>query len=170
MLAGVYTVHTACFPTPQDSSQHIQWWKPYAVTWCLPLLKMGIMMPETCWANGLLIKYNLLHLVGLTRHFILKTHGHTTHQIFYNGSLPLHWFDSLVRPGQLIPWFRISRRLYAVFFTSLTSSEPKYCYKVCITGIKILWSLSRFGTPKWSLKFRRFFLPQCHLSATYSRF
>ena len=34
------------------------------------LLKMGIMMPETCWANGLLINHNLLHLVGLTRHFI----------------------------------------------------------------------------------------------------
>jgi len=34
------------------------------------LLIMGIMMPETCWANGLLINHNLLHLVGLTHHFI----------------------------------------------------------------------------------------------------
>ena len=33
------------------------------------LLKMGIMIPETCWANGLLLNHNLLHLVGLTRHF-----------------------------------------------------------------------------------------------------
>jgi len=33
------------------------------------LLKMGIMMPETCWAKGLLINHNLLHLVGLTCHF-----------------------------------------------------------------------------------------------------
>jgi len=43
----------------------------------LALLKRGIMMPETCWANGLLINHNLLHLVGLTRHFILRMHGHT---------------------------------------------------------------------------------------------
>jgi len=33
------------------------------------LLKMGIKMPETCWANGLLINHNLLHIVGLTGHF-----------------------------------------------------------------------------------------------------
>ena len=54
----VCTVHTVC-------------WKPYAVTYGLALLKMGIRMPETCWANGLLINHNLLHLVGLTRHFTL---------------------------------------------------------------------------------------------------
>ena len=41
------------------------------------LLKMDIMMPETCWANGLLISHNLLHLFDLTRHFILRMHGHT---------------------------------------------------------------------------------------------
>ena len=46
-------------------------WKPCAVTYGLALLKMGIMMPETCWANGLLMNHNLLHLVGLTSHFIM---------------------------------------------------------------------------------------------------
>jgi len=30
---------------------------------------MGVMMSETCWANGLLINHNLFHLAGLTRHF-----------------------------------------------------------------------------------------------------
>ena len=34
------------------------------------LLNMGVIMPETCWANLLLINHNLLHLVGLTRHFV----------------------------------------------------------------------------------------------------
>jgi len=33
----------------------------------LVLLKMGIMMPETCWANRLLINHNLLHLCLLDR-------------------------------------------------------------------------------------------------------
>ena len=37
----------------------------------LALLKIGIMMSETCRAHGLLINHNLLHLVGLTRHFML---------------------------------------------------------------------------------------------------
>ena len=54
----VHTVHTACFPASQDSSQHIKCWKPYAVIYGLVLLKMGIMMPETCWANGLVINHN----------------------------------------------------------------------------------------------------------------
>ena len=52
--------------------QHIKCWKPYAVIYGATLLKMGIMMTETCWAYGLLINHNLLHLVGLTSHFVLK--------------------------------------------------------------------------------------------------
>jgi len=64
-------------PASQDTSQHIKCWKSYAVLYDPALLKMGIMMTETCWANGLLINHNLLHLVGLTRHFILRLHGHT---------------------------------------------------------------------------------------------
>ena len=39
-------------------------------------LKIGIMVPETCRSSGLLINYNLFNLVGLIRHFILRTHGH----------------------------------------------------------------------------------------------
>jgi hypothetical protein len=69
--ALLYTVHTACFPDPQDTSQHIKCWKPYAVIYGLALLKMGIMMPEARRANGLLINHNLLYQVGLTLHFIL---------------------------------------------------------------------------------------------------
>jgi len=56
-VGGVFG-HTACFPAPQDTSQHIKCWKPYAVIYGLALLKMGVMMPETCWANGLLINHN----------------------------------------------------------------------------------------------------------------
>ena len=50
--------HLICFPAPQDTSQHIKCWKPYAVRYNLALLKIGIMKPETCRANGLLINHN----------------------------------------------------------------------------------------------------------------
>jgi len=46
------------FPASQDTSQHIECWKPYALIYGLALLKMGIMMPETRWSNGLLINHN----------------------------------------------------------------------------------------------------------------
>jgi len=55
----LYTVHTACFPAPQDISHHIKCWKSYAAIYGLALLKMRIMMPETYWANGLLINHIL---------------------------------------------------------------------------------------------------------------
>jgi len=55
---SLYTVHTTCLPASQDSSQHIKCWKPYAVIYGLALLKMGMMVPETCWANGWLINHN----------------------------------------------------------------------------------------------------------------
>ena len=51
----VHRMHTACSPAPQDTSQHTKSWKPYAVICGLALLKMGIMMPETCCDNGLLL-------------------------------------------------------------------------------------------------------------------
>jgi len=60
------------FWLPKTPASTSSCWIPYAVTYGLVLLKMGIMMPETCWANGLLIKHNLLHLVGLTCHVIPK--------------------------------------------------------------------------------------------------
>ena len=53
-----YIVHTTCLPVSQDSSQHIKCWKPYAVIYGLALLKVGIIVPETWWANGLLINHN----------------------------------------------------------------------------------------------------------------
>jgi hypothetical protein len=37
---------------------HIKCWKPYAVIYGLALLKMGIMVPETCRTNGWLINHN----------------------------------------------------------------------------------------------------------------
>jgi len=38
--------------------QHLLRWKPYAVIYSLALLKMGIMVPETCWAKCWLISHN----------------------------------------------------------------------------------------------------------------
>jgi hypothetical protein len=67
---SLYTVHTTqsnnnlyieymtCLPPSQDSSQHIKCWKTYAITYGLSFLKMDIMVPETCWANGWLINHN----------------------------------------------------------------------------------------------------------------
>jgi len=71
-------LHLTCWLVSWGAGQYIKCWKLYAVVYGQVLLKMGMMMPETCWANGLLInKSYLLHLVGLTRHFILRMHGHT---------------------------------------------------------------------------------------------
>ena len=56
----LYTVHTTClaaFP-PKDSCQNFKSWKPYAVAYSLALLKMGTMVPETCWFIGLSINHN----------------------------------------------------------------------------------------------------------------
>jgi len=47
-----------CLPASQYSSQHIKCWKPYAVMYGLALLKMGTMVPETCWVIGLSINHN----------------------------------------------------------------------------------------------------------------
>jgi hypothetical protein len=51
-------VHTTCLTASQDSSHHIKCWKPYAVIYGLELLRMGIMLSETCSANGWLINHN----------------------------------------------------------------------------------------------------------------
>jgi len=61
--------NTGYLPSPyttnnRSQSKHLiltyllQCWKPYAVTYVLALLKIGIMVLETCWANGLLINHN----------------------------------------------------------------------------------------------------------------
>jgi hypothetical protein len=56
-LNSLYTVHTHCLPASQDSSQHIKCWKPYAVVYSLVLLKMGTVVPETCWVIGFSINH-----------------------------------------------------------------------------------------------------------------
>jgi len=58
VLGSRSCVHTTCFPASQDSSQHIKCQKPYAVIYGLALLKMGIMVPETCWAKCWSINHN----------------------------------------------------------------------------------------------------------------
>ena len=51
----LHTVHTTRVPALQGSS-NIKCWKPYAAIYSLVLLKMGVVVPETCWVNVLLIK------------------------------------------------------------------------------------------------------------------
>jgi len=70
--SNLHTVHTAYGPAPQDHSQHNQCRTPNAVVHSLFLLKVGIMMPETCWDRSLIINIRLvsscwflsLHLVN----------------------------------------------------------------------------------------------------------
>jgi hypothetical protein len=58
--SNFHTVHTAGVPTPHNHSRHNQCRKPCAVERSLVLLKMGIMMPETCWDRSLIIKIRLV--------------------------------------------------------------------------------------------------------------
>jgi len=51
-------VHTNCLPASQDCCLHFKCWKPYAVLHIVALLKMGTMVSETCWVNGLSINHN----------------------------------------------------------------------------------------------------------------
>jgi len=71
LLHMIYRVHCTRpvpgFPRLQPAHPVL---KPICSNIRPALLKMGLMMSETCCAIGLLINHNLLHLVGLTRHFI----------------------------------------------------------------------------------------------------
>jgi len=57
-IHSLYTVHMTCLPASQDSYQHVKCWKPHAVIYGLALLKMGTMMPKTCWAKCWLINHS----------------------------------------------------------------------------------------------------------------
>ena len=126
----MHWVHTACFPASQHTSQHIQCWKSYAVTYGLALLKMGIMMPETCWASGLLINHSFLHLAGLTRHFIVRMHGHTNMK---------HWMH-----------FRRSQAAIMFFCTQKWRKDV-----TSLKQIKYHWHYLREKKTKVQLKLRR---------------
>jgi len=56
----LHTVHTAYNPAPHNHSQQNQCRTPYAVIHNLVLLKMGIMLPETCWDRSLIINIGLV--------------------------------------------------------------------------------------------------------------
>jgi len=58
--SNFHTVHTAHDPAPHNHSQHNQCGTPYAVVHSLVLLKMGIMMSETCWDRNLIINIRLV--------------------------------------------------------------------------------------------------------------
>jgi len=60
LSSNFHTVHTARIPAPHNHSQHNQCRTPYVVVHSLVLLKMGIMMPETCWDRSLIINIRLV--------------------------------------------------------------------------------------------------------------
>ena len=75
--SNLHTVHTARGPTPHNHSQHNQCRTPYVVIHSLVLLKMGIMMPETCWDRSLVIKTRLVASCWfLSLHPTFMMHGH----------------------------------------------------------------------------------------------
>ena len=53
--SNLHIAHTACSPTP-----HNQYRTPFAVIHSLVLLKMGIMMPGTCWDRSLIINTRIV--------------------------------------------------------------------------------------------------------------
>jgi len=46
--SNFHTVHTVCAPAPHNHSKHNQCRTPYVEVRSLVLLKLGIVMPETC--------------------------------------------------------------------------------------------------------------------------
>jgi len=58
--SNFHTVHTARVPDPHNHSQHDQCRTAYAAVHSLVLLKMGIMMPETCCDRSLIINIRLV--------------------------------------------------------------------------------------------------------------
>jgi len=54
-----HTVYTTRVAAPHNHSQHNQCRTTYAVVHSLVLLKMGIMMSETCWDRSLIINIRL---------------------------------------------------------------------------------------------------------------
>ena len=55
-----FTVHTARVQAPHNHSHHNRCRTPYAEVHTLVLLKMGIMMTETCWDRDLIINIKLV--------------------------------------------------------------------------------------------------------------
>jgi len=107
---SLYTVHTTCFPASQDSSQHIKFWKPYAVIYGLALLKMGIMVPETCWANDWLINHNCcIKLVS---------------QIISNEEMFQHH------------WTKLSHRILSLKTSLLVGNNSVMTYKIIVIVLK----------------------------------
>ena len=81
---NLHTVHTAHGPTPHNHSQHNQCRTPYAVLHSLVLLKMGIMMPETCWDRCLIINTRLVASCWfLSLHTTFMMHGHKRLKLYY---------------------------------------------------------------------------------------
>ena len=71
------TVHTARVPTPHNLRHHNQCRTPYAVIHSLVLLKMGIMLPKTCWYRNSIINIRLIASCWfLSVHPTFMMHGH----------------------------------------------------------------------------------------------
>jgi len=72
-----HRVHTACDPAPHNHSQHNQCRTPHAVVYSTVLLKIDIMMPETCWNGSLITNIRLVASCWLlSLHPAFTMHGH----------------------------------------------------------------------------------------------
>ena len=78
------------------------------------LLKMGIMMPETCWDRSLIINIWLLHLVSfLSLHTLPKMHGHRNlkHGYLFAEMVKVYWFTKLSHNDFQFPPFNTTKRV-----------------------------------------------------------
>ena len=118
----LHTVHTARGPTQHNHSHHNQCRTPYEVIHNLVLLKMGIMMPETCRDRSLIINTRLVASCWfLSLHPTFMMHCHKSLKLLDFSHNLSNWFSPssysttfLTRSVQLILSIllqhRISRR------------------------------------------------------------
>jgi len=119
------TMFTSHYPTQRHYGCHILWFfplllqcrTPYSVVQSLLLLKMGIVMPETCWDRSLIINIRLvvslfiLHGVEGTSYPLHSpvslSHPNPCvtecHHIL-TGLYPRKWFSSV---SNNLPWIRV---------------------------------------------------------------
>ena len=104
-----FTAHTARSPTSHNHSKHKQCRTPYAVIHNLVLLKMGIMMPETCCDRSLIINTRLvascwflsLHPMGpyvFTMSYLFHTHCNFIFQYMLMGFQSKAFFTQYLGP------------------------------------------------------------------------
>ena len=90
----LHTVHTARGPTQHNHSHHNQCRTPYEVIHNLVLLKMGIMMPETCRDRSLIINTRLVASCWfLSLHPTFMMHCHKSLKLLDFSHNLSNWFS-----------------------------------------------------------------------------